>query len=60
MTTSAESGSTWYTVHVRADDVFTVPADDEAGVREYVRRHVKTGQLGAAEIISVDLDGGES
>ena len=56
MTTSAGSESTWYTVHVRADDVFAVPADDEAGVREYVRRHVKTGQLGSAEIVDIDLE----
>ena len=60
MTTGTGSESTWYTVHVRADDVFAVPADNETEVREYVHQHVKTGQLGSAEIISVDLDGGES
>lgn len=56
---STQNESTWYTVHVRADDVLEVPADDEAGVREYVCRHVKTGQLGGAEIVSIDLEGGD-
>ena len=56
---STQNESTWYTVHVRAHDVLEVPADDEAGVREYVRRHVKTGQLGGAEIVSIDLEAGD-